>query len=1118
MKKLIILVLILSCLFVHSVRASLTDGLPPANVYVVKNDTAGNYVTINGTNTSQVLETETNPVISINNAITNYVPINGKLVTNGTFDNYNGTVTPSHGNFTWEAWKTVATQISTFSSSWMAGIDIEGYSFISISNLTYIGRGVSYAYGEEAIRATAGSNYLNITNCTITECNGDFNNLNSIQIGDSYGAFVCYNNVTGNPAATGIGLFDMNDSVISHNIIDCQGNGQGIGNFGPNAPYQHLEKNVNITFNTVSNWGENPDQGFSMYWHGIYTFGTVNSYIYNNTLSDSYAACGGAMLIKSAYDNIYNNTFLGQATDWAFGPNPESADDSWWCTVTGTSFYNNTLSNYVVGGITINPLAGNLTIANNTFANCGTAIETDGSSTTHPQNITIAGNSITGGTYGIKLGYFASSDWYADSFKILNNNIKNQTVGVYLLAGSTNMSVQNNTFSSCSSPVTDSSSAGEAIYRFNVGLTGYRMLNVTAVESGSTVPSGPGWQYPTSTNETITATPNYGQNFTAWEVDGVNQTTTQSTWYVLMNNDHAAKAYFTSNHLNTISGTLKDKSNQAVQANIIVYQNGTTNVVSSTQTNSSGYYSLSVPNGTYDAQFNLTNFFIPGYSIKLSSINITNDTYNLIQSITGNQSANTVSIVLDVNNSQNIQIYSPNAPINIKKNSTYISSVSSFSQLSKNTWFYQSPNLYLMVSPEFIVNAASGSAADIQAAVNAVVASGGIGTVIIPNGTWYWKNQTVTIPAGVNIIGTGLAGCDGHPNYVNYTPQTILYDNVTNGRINDMFDVLGDKYSTSHPGYPTRISGIQFEEAPWTNLTGEWTDSAGDAITVNQINGFRIDHCTFIDFAGTSIGTGSANGWNISAIGYGVVDHCVFTLPYKINLGGGVAGYGVYTGGIYAPPGWGGPGESWAPWDPNVTDFFGKFIPPAGYAITYIEDCHFSYYRHCLDANMGGFYVARFDLMDNSLDTYSCGMADCHGTPDSVGGGGRGNEVYNNTFIAPPAGGWWEHIDVWALQLRGGSSLFYNNAYNCTNPDSHMVYLSLQDDASHDYPAQEVNNTYLWNNYYNGTLQTNSSSYYIQADSPLAENANYFLRAPDQAHDGFNYTPYPYPHPLTLAS
>ena len=62
------------------------------------------------------------------------------------------------------------------------------------------------------------------------------------------------------------------------------------------------------------------------------------------------------------------------------------------------------------------------------------------------------------------------------------------------------------------------------------------------------------------------------------------------------------------------------------------------------------------------------------------------------------------------------------------------------------------------ISSQCDVYAVSGSASDIQAAVNLVVNSGGIGNVLLPEGTFNFYEvgetwTTVLVPAGVNIIG-----------------------------------------------------------------------------------------------------------------------------------------------------------------------------------------------------------------------------------------------------------------------------------------------------------------------------------------------------------------------------
>ena len=185
---------------------------------------------------------------------------------------------------------------------------------------------------------------------------------------------------------------------------------------------------------------------------------------------------------------------------------------------------------------------GNITIANNTFVNCGTGIQTAGGATIHPENMTFTGNSFTNCTYGIRLGYVSSSDWYTNSINILNNTMTGETYGVVIYSGSTNTTVQNNTFSSCTTPVRDSSTS--STYRFNVGLTGYCMLNVTVVGSGSTSPSGLGWQYSAGSTVPVIWTPSTGYTRQDISIDGTSQSTTVSPLNVTMSTDHVVVGYF----------------------------------------------------------------------------------------------------------------------------------------------------------------------------------------------------------------------------------------------------------------------------------------------------------------------------------------------------------------------------------------------------------------------------------------------------------------------------------------------------------------------------------------------------------------------------------------------
>lgn len=420
-----------------------------------------------------------------------------------------------------------------------------------------------------------------------------------------------------------------------------------------------------------------------------------------------------------------------------------------------------------------------------------------------------------------------------------------------------------------------------------------------------------------------------------------------------------------------------------------------------------------------------------------------------------------------------------------------------------------------LVSTNVNVNAVSGSASDIQTAVNIVQAAGG-GTVHVPAGTFYWNGETVTIPGGVNVIGASDAGCQGHETgWANNTASTILHNNAAPPNVPTMFVINGGN------GLPTRISGIQFEATAPANMAAEnGAGMGGDTcVILRQVHGYRIDHCTFINFCNAAVSPSANDGRAENTYScYGVIDHCVCTAPYKLTTPP-TGEYWAWAYGFYSI----GNIVTYPSFTKPVTDFFGKYGAVAGYSIMFVEDCHFSYMRHCTDAIQGGYNVVRYNLMEDPACGYWIGMADIHGPQyGGWGCGARGQEVYNNTFTAWPhvTGGSvteypWLDAACSAFQLRSGAGLCFNNTYTGngnTGEAAAFATLSNGDDPSGHFPDMGINQTYIWNNTYTGCNQI-----FNYNPSVIALNANYFLRAPSQAQDGFTYTPYSYPHPLTLS-
>lgn len=375
------------------------------------------------------------------------------------------------------------------------------------------------------------------------------------------------------------------------------------------------------------------------------------------------------------------------------------------------------------------------------------------------------------------------------------------------------------------------------------------------------------------------------------------------------------------------------------------------------------------------------------------------------------------------------------------------------------------------------VTAQSGSAVDIQAAVNYVAGAGG-GTVHIPPGTFYWNNETVTIPGGVNVIGASPAGTNGYPSFTHNNASTILHNNAVQvgGQhgLNDMFFIDGSN------GKSTRISGIQFE-----SLVASSNDATEIGYAIHVSNGaqdFRVDHNTFINFTDAAIFVENYDGLTER----GVMDHNVIDNPYKDILGG-IWGYGIIVVGTRPP---------YVAWDSNIDNFLGKYdTAPNNYVVAYIEDNHFSRCRHAIASNQEAWYVARYNLMDNERPT-NYHYVDVHGTSGSVFPGGRGLEAYNNVIFGSAG------YDK-AIGVRGGGGVLFNNTFQ-----SISVGITLWNESALGSPDYaQVHDLYIWGNAGATTLIDPNGE---GTGTGYLQNVNYFLYAKP------NYTPYPYPHPLTL--
>lgn len=354
------------------------------------------------------------------------------------------------------------------------------------------------------------------------------------------------------------------------------------------------------------------------------------------------------------------------------------------------------------------------------------------------------------------------------------------------------------------------------------------------------------------------------------------------------------------------------------------------------------------------------------------------------------------------------------------------------------------------------VNASSGSAADIQKAVNTVAAAGG-GTVYVPAGNWNFSLNAqwgVTVPGGVNIMGMGKN--------VTVLNAGIYQSSATGDRW--FFFVNGG-------GKSVRISNMSLISLPYDD--GNTVGTGG--IYVQYANNFRIDNC-YID-------NNTAAGITVDR-SKGVIDHCQINCSFVQYHPDWSWGYGVQMAGNITDD-----GSNDAEWH-SLDTFLGQYdTVNYNFGLAYIEDCSFQNCRHNIASSRGAFYVARYCTFSNPRG--GAYMVDIHGKGFAAG---QGCEFYSNTIDGGATSGNGQ-------TLRGGASVIYNNTYKNLVVG---VQLSADNWDSNLSDPQNVHDTWIWSNAY-----VNVSTK-LSLNVPYVEDTSYFLYA---------RTPlvtYQYPHPLTL--
>lgn len=379
-----------------------------------------------------------------------------------------------------------------------------------------------------------------------------------------------------------------------------------------------------------------------------------------------------------------------------------------------------------------------------------------------------------------------------------------------------------------------------------------------------------------------------------------------------------------------------------------------------------------------------------------------------------------------------------------------------------------------------IINITSCSDSVVQAAINDAATGD---TVVIPFGQCTW-NTGLIIPDDKKITLKG----QGYNN-------TIITHNVK--------AIMMNKSGS-------RITGIGF-----VMPTGIAT------IEVRGIN-WRIDHCQFTNpTSSKSVGI-NANGTNVTISPVGLVDHCIFN-NCKVLING-MGNFNTQN----------------SQWASNLGLGTSDAI--------YIEDCTFNYdgRGNCVDTNRAGKYVFRYNtVIDSEVMTHSLQAANERGT--------RKWEIYNNNFIGTGK--------IWApFFVRGGTGVIFNNTVSgqwtqkniildnvrsCSFSADENIALSGRCDGNHaadgnaagksgywcrdqigrstdewlwtsekPYPPQALEPAYFWNNKYSdgsdiGVLLHGCA----ESQAHIQQNRDWYLNTPKPG-----YTPYTYPHPLTMTT
>ncbi len=304
--------------------------------------------------------------------------------------------------------------------------------------------------------------------------------------------------------------------------------------------------------------------------------------------------------------------------------------------------------------------------------------------------------------------------------------------------------------------------------------------------------------------------------------------------------------------------------------------------------------------------------------------------------------------------------------------------------------------------------AASCSYTDVSNAINE--ASSG-DTVIVPSGSATWSTS-LSITKGLIFKGAGIG-------------QTVITGNITNQYVGVV------TYSPANPSLnePFRLTGFTINANSMSNGVNIYNGST--TVALSQI---RVDH-NQIEYAG---GANANRGIRRLGMIYGVFDNNAF-------IEGQANSEGAEPGG--AP--------DWALESQTFGTANNIFYEDNTFTNTTL--------RPFVDGEQGGRYVLRYNTLTNTtVGAFPC--CDAHGNQPGGLYSMMVLEIYGNKVNFGSTSG-----DI--FDQRGGNALCFFNQVTCGSSTPYMqIRDEYNDNLTGEGYVQKPNNSYYWNNRYNGTL------------------------------------------------